>query len=51
MKRLSVLLLLALFAAGTLTACNTTKGFAKDLQKVGEKMEGAADDSGGTDPR
>ena len=27
-----------------------SKGFAKDLQKVGEEMEGAADETGGTDP-
>lgn len=50
MKKLITLLLLVLFSAGTLTACNTTKGFAKDLQKVGEEMEGAADETGGTDP-
>ena len=51
MKRLFAMLLLAAFACAPLAACNTTKGFGKDLQKVGEKMEGAADDTGGTDPR
>jgi entericidin A len=51
MKRLFAVLLLVAFACAPLAACNTTKGFAKDLQKVGEKMEGAADDTGGTDPR
>ena len=51
MKRVMALLLLALFSAGTLSACNTVKGAGKDVQKVGEKVEGAADDTGATDPR
>jgi len=46
-----MLALLALFSAGTLSACNTVKGAAKDVQKVGEKVEKAADRTGGTDPR
>ena len=50
MKRITALLLLTLFSAGLLSACNTTKGFGQDLQKVGEKMEDAAEDTGGTDP-
>jgi entericidin A len=50
MKRTAALILLALLSTSVLAACNTTKGFGKDLQKVGEKMEGAADKSGGTDP-
>ncbi|NZA25387.1 entericidin A/B family lipoprotein [Luteimonas sp. SJ-92] len=50
MKRLTALLLLALFSAGTLTACNTVEGAGKDVQKVGSKMEEAAEDTGGTDP-
>lgn len=50
MKRLTALLLLALFSVGTLTACNTVKGAGKDVQKVGEKVEDAADDTGATDP-
>ena len=48
MKRLMALLLLALFSAGTLSACNTMKGAGKDVQKVGEKVEDAADKTGGT---
>ena len=48
MKRLMALLLLALFSAGTLSACNTVKGAGKDVQKVGEKVEDAADNTGGT---
>ncbi len=51
MKRLIALTLLALFSMSLVTACNTTKGLGKDLQKVGEKMEGAAEKTGGTDPR
>ncbi|TWI14335.1 entericidin A/B family lipoprotein [Aerolutibacter ruishenii] len=43
MKRSFLLLLLALFASTGLTACNTVKGFGKDLQKVGEQMEEKAD--------
>lgn len=50
MKRLIALMLLTLFAAGTLTACNTVKGAGEDVQKVGEKMEGAAEDTGATEP-
>lgn len=41
MKRLTVLLMLALIASVSLTACNTVQGFGKDVKKVGEKMEGA----------
>ena len=51
MKRLATLALLALFAMTSLVACNTTRGFGKDLQKVGGKMEDAARRTGGTDPR
>lgn len=50
MKRLIALMLLALIAVGTLTACNTTKGFGEDVQKVGEEVEEAADDTGATEP-
>ncbi|HEX5663896.1 MULTISPECIES: entericidin A/B family lipoprotein [unclassified Lysobacter] len=49
MKRLTALLLLALFSAGTLTACNTVKGAGQDVQKVGEEVEDAAEDTGATD--
>lgn len=51
MKRTIALLLLALFSAPILTACNTVEGAGKDVQKVGQKIEGAAEDTGGTDPR
>lgn len=44
MKRLSALLLLALFSVGTLSACNTMAGAGKDVQKVGEKVEDKAQD-------
>lgn len=50
MKRSIALLLLLAFSASLLAACNTTQGFGKDLQKVGEKVEGAAEETGGTDP-
>lgn len=42
MKRLTVLLMLALIASVSLTACNTVQGFGKDVKKVGEKMEQAS---------
>jgi len=48
MKRMTALLLLALFTAGTLSACNTVKGAGQDVQKVGEKVEDSADRTGGT---
>lgn len=50
MKRLIVLMLLAMFSVGTLTACNTVKGAGQDVQKVGEKVEDAAKDTGATNP-
>ncbi len=50
MKRLIALMLLAMFSVSTLSACNTMKGAGKDVQKVGEKMEDKADDTGGTNP-
>ena len=51
MKRLMALMLLAMFSIGTLTACNTVKGVGKDVEKVGDKVQEKADDTGGTDPR
>jgi entericidin A len=48
MKRLLISLCLAVLSIA-LAACNTTKGFAQDLQKVGGKMERAAERTGGTD--
>lgn len=50
MKRSIALMLLVAFSGSLLVACNTTQGFGKDLQKVGEKVEGAAEETGGTDP-
>lgn len=48
MKRVIVLMLLAMFSTATLTACNTMAGAGKDVQKAGEKVEDAAtkDDDG-----
>src|SRR5690606_23371333 len=51
MKRIVSLALLALFSANFLVACNTVKGAGQDVQKVGEKMEQKADDTGATEPR
>ena len=31
-----------MIALCVLAGCNTVQGFGKDIQKVGEKMEGAA---------
>lgn len=42
MKRLTALMLLSLFSIGLLSGCNTVKGFGKDVQKVGEKVEDAS---------
>ena len=44
MKRLSTLVLLAMFSMSTLTACNTVAGAGKDVQKVGEQVEDKAQD-------
>ncbi|RDZ27198.1 entericidin A/B family lipoprotein [Lysobacter silvisoli] len=44
MKRLTALLLLALFSMGTLSACNTVAGAGKDVQKAGEKVEEKAEE-------
>ncbi|HRN61688.1 MAG TPA: entericidin A/B family lipoprotein [Luteimonas sp.] len=51
MKRLMALILLAMFSTVTLSACNTVKGVGKDVEKVGDKVQEAADKTGGTDPR
>ncbi|HEY4561008.1 MAG TPA: entericidin A/B family lipoprotein [Lysobacter sp.] len=44
MKRLTALLLLAMFSMSTLTACNTMAGVGKDVSKVGDKVEDKAED-------
>ncbi len=41
--RLTVLLLLAAFAATTLQGCHTVGGLGKDLEKGGQKLQEAAD--------
>ena len=43
MKRLTALLLLAMFSMSTLTACNTVAGAGKDMQKAGSKVETTAE--------
>lgn len=42
MKRLMSMLLLALFSAAALSACNTMEGLGKDVQKLGERVEDKA---------
>jgi entericidin A len=44
MKRLIALMLLAMFSAATLTACNTIEGAGKDVEKAGEEVQDAAKD-------
>lgn len=39
MKRLTALILLALFSTGTLTACNTMAGAGEDIEAAGEAIE------------
>lgn len=48
MKRSIALLLLAMFTAGTFTACNTMRGAGQDVERAGEKVQEAAEDTGGT---
>ncbi len=43
MARMSKLVLVALACMAVLTACNTVKGFGKDVKKVGEQVEEKAD--------
>ena len=42
MKRLVALMMLSLFSVAVLAGCNTVAGAGKDVQKAGEKVEGAA---------
>jgi predicted small secreted protein len=42
MKRLVALVLVSMFSVAMLSACNTVAGAGKDVQKAGEKVEGAA---------
>ena len=42
MKRLTAVLLLALFSMGALSASNTMEGLGKDVKKLGETVEDKA---------
>ena len=42
MKKLTLKLTLSLAALALLAGCNTVKGMGQDIQKAGEKIEGAA---------
>lgn len=42
MKSLTTLMAVVFAAAVSLTGCNTVQGAGQDVQKAGEKMEGAA---------
>ena len=42
MKRFAIATLLVVLCLGLLSACNTVEGFGKDVQKAGEKIEGAS---------
>ena len=42
MKRTLMALMVSLLALGLLAGCNTVSGFGKDMQKAGDKLEGAA---------
>lgn len=44
MKRLTAMLLLAMFSIATLSGCNTMAGVGKDVEKVGSKVEDKAQD-------
>ena len=44
MKKFAILAML--FSTLMLAGCNTVSGFGKDVQKVGDKVEGAAEDCG-----
>ena len=48
MKTLKTALLLSAVVATVLsTSCATSRGFGRDLQKVGDKIETTADETGG----
>jgi predicted small secreted protein len=51
MKTIHFLLLpVAALAAVFSSSCATTKGFGQDLQKVGNRLETRADETGGAEP-
>lgn len=48
MKTLKTTLILSAVVATVLsTSCATSRGFGRDLQKVGDKIETTADETGG----
>lgn len=47
-KWIAVTFASTLLLAAMTTSCSTTKGFGRDLQKVGDKIETEADRTGGT---
>ena len=49
MTRSIALLLLAMFTAGTFTACNTVRGAGQDVERAGEAIKETAEDTGGTE--
>ena len=42
-KRLIALMFLALFATGSLTACNTMAGLGEDIEEAGDQIEECAE--------
>ena len=44
LQRLVVLMIMAMFSMGTLTACNTVAGAGKDIEGAGDKIEDAAEE-------
>jgi predicted small secreted protein len=45
MKRTLITLLACCFTFGVLAGCNTIEGAGKDVEKAGEKVQGAAKDA------
>lgn len=43
-KRLTAMLLLAMFSMGTLGACNTMEGLGEDIEEAGDSIEDNAED-------
>lgn len=44
-KKLTLALMLGLFALGSLNACSTAKGFGQDVEDTGEYIEEKSDDA------
>lgn len=52
MKKIWLMMMLALASAATFSGCNTMRGAGQDVEKAGEKMQDAAEDcsdAGGCD--